>query len=315
MDIRALPVGQGLTWFKQAIDLGGKNPRAVFGAALLLIIALYAAAMLVALAMATLVMGGQAVGDDAGPDLRLAMWVAIPLMLLVMLLVPILLGGLMHVIREAEAGRPVRARDVFMPLRGARGRRLGLLGLLQVALAVAGAALVTVIAGADYWSDYMAAMQSAMQDGGTPAQMPQARNAGLLFLVQLVFNYFSYAMMLFAIPLMLFSGSGFVDALRDSLRAAVRNVGANLFAGLLFVGALLVASLLVLLVGGLASMLGGLVHQALGGLLLMVVMLGFASVVLVVVAGAAYLAWRDTFGDAALPPPPPTAGEPHGIEA
>ena len=312
MDIRALPVGQGLTWFKQAIDLGGKNPRAVFGAALLLIIALYAAAMLVALAMATLVMGGQAVGDDAGPDLRLAMWVAIPLMLLVMLLVPILLGGLMHVIREAEAGRPVRARDVFMPVRVPRGRRLALLGLLQVALAAVGAALMMAVAGADYWRDYVAAMQSAMQ-GGVPAQMPQPRNAGLLFLVQLVFNYFSYAMMLFAIPLMLFSGSGFVEALRDSLRAAVRNVGANLLAGLLFIGALLVASLVVLLVGGLASMVGSFIHQALGGLLLLLVMLGFASVVLVVVAGAAYLAWRDTFGEGALPPPP-AADSRHGIE-
>ena len=313
MDIRALPVGQGLSWFKQAIDLGGRNPRAVFGAALLLIVALYAAAMLLALALATLVMGGQAVGDDAGPDMALAMWVAIPLMLLVMVLVPILLGGLMHVIREAEAGRPVRARDVFMPVRAANGRRLALLGLLQVVLAALGALLMMAVAGADYWRDYVAAMQSAMQ-GGAPGQMPQPRNAGLLFLLQLVFNYFSYAMMLFAIPLMLFSGSGFVDALRDSLRAAVRNVGANLLAGLLFVGALLVASLLVLLVGGLASMIGGFIHQALGGLLLLAVMLGFASVVLVVVAGAAYLAWRDTFGEGASPPPPPVTGDRHGIE-
>ena len=48
MDIRALPVAQGLAWFKQAIDLGGRNPRAVFGAAMLLILALYAAAMLMA---------------------------------------------------------------------------------------------------------------------------------------------------------------------------------------------------------------------------------------------------------------------------
>ena len=314
MDIRSLPVGQGLAWFKQAIDLGGKNPRAVFGAALLLIVALYAAALLVALGLAMLVMGGQAVGAEDGPNLAVALWVAVPLMLLVMLLVPILLGGLMHVIREVEAGRPARARDVFAALRSANGRRLALLGLVQVALAVIGGALLMGIAGADYWRDYMAAMQGAMQ-GGTPPQVPQAQNAGVLFLVQLAFNYFSYAMMLFAIPLMLFSGSDILPALRDSLRAAVRNVGANLLAGLLFVGALLVSSLVVLLVGGLASMIGGLIHQALGGLLLMVVMLGFASVVLVLVAGGAYLAWRDTFGDGAPPPPPlPDASGSHGIE-
>lgn len=313
MEIRSLPVGQGLAWFKQAIDLGGKNPRAVFGAALLLILALYAAMLAMALGVAALVMGGQAVGDAANPSLAAAMWAALPLMLLAMLLVPILLGGLMHVIREAEAGRAVRARDVFAPLRTAHGRRLALLGLLQVALMVAGGALVMAIAGADYWRDYVAAMHVAMQ-GGIPPQVPQADNAALLFLVQLAFNYFSYAMMLFAIPLMLFSGSGFVAALRDSLRASVRNVGANLLAGLLFIGALLVASLLVLLVGGLASMVGGFIHQALGGLLLMLVMLGFASVVLVLVAGGAYLAWRDTFGDAGRPPSLPDAGARHGIE-
>ena len=51
MQIRKLPVGQGLAWFKQAIDLGGRNPRAVFGAAVLLILALYTAAMLMALIM------------------------------------------------------------------------------------------------------------------------------------------------------------------------------------------------------------------------------------------------------------------------
>ena len=36
------------------------------------------------------------------------------------------------------------------------------------------------------------------------------------------------------------------------------------------------------------------------------------TVVLVTVVGAAYLAWRDTFGDGAAPPPPP---EVHGFEA
>ena len=49
MDIRRLPASQGLAWFRQAIDLGAKNPRAVFGAAALAIVALYAAALVMAL--------------------------------------------------------------------------------------------------------------------------------------------------------------------------------------------------------------------------------------------------------------------------
>ena len=73
MDIRALPVSQGVVWFKQAIDLGARNPRAVFGAALLLIIAMYTTVLAVALLAA--VIGGA--GDAAGqPDMRRAAMVA-----------------------------------------------------------------------------------------------------------------------------------------------------------------------------------------------------------------------------------------------
>ncbi len=308
MDIRALPVGQGLTWFKQAIDLGGRNPRAVFGAALLLIASLYATAMLTALIAAAMVGGGAEQGAPAAPDMRAVLLIAVPLFLLIMFLVPILMGGLMHVIREAEAGRPVRARDVFAPLRERSGRRLALLGLVQVGLAFVGGLVFVAIAGSSYWTDYMAAMRGAMS--GTMPVVPQPDNAGLLFLVQLLFNYFSYALMLFSIPLMLFSGLTLVDALRSSLRASVRNIGANLLAGLLFAGALIVAALLVALLMGLVGLIGNLVHGSVGSLLILVVGLGFASVVLVMLVGGAYLAWRDTFGDAAAPPLP----EIHGIE-
>jgi hypothetical protein len=308
MDIRVLPVGQGLAWFKQAIDLGSRNPRAVFGAALLLILALYTAAMLLALVLAVMVGAGGAAAGQA-PDLRLVMAVAIPLTLLVMFLVPILLGGLMHVVREAEAGRPVRARDVFAPLRSARGRSLALLGLVQVGMTVVGGVLMVGIAGSDYWRDYLQAMQQAM--GGTPPTLPQPANGGLLFLVQLVFNYFSYALMLFSIPLMLFSGNTLGEALRNSLLAAVRNVGANLLAGVLFVGALVVAAIVVTMVAALLGVLGSAIHTAVGGALSMLAMLGFAALVLVLLVGAAYLAWRDTFGDASMPPPVVV----HGFEA
>lgn len=305
MDIRRLPASHGLVWFRQAIDLGAKNPRAVFGAALLLIAALYAAVLAMALVLAMLVGGDHASGQ--APALGTLMAVAAPLTLAIMLLVPVLLGGLMHVVRETEAGRSVRARDVFMPLRDAGGRRLAWLGVVQVALAVLGGLAMVAIAGGDYWHDYLQAMQSAMQ--GQPPALPQPRNAGLLFLAQMAFNYFSYALMLFSIPLMLFSGLGLGDALRQSLRASVSNVGANLLAGVLFIGALVLAAIVVALAAGLLGILGGLVHPVLGSLLAMLAMLGFAAVVLVLVVGAAYLAWRDTFGDAATPPPV------HGFEA
>lgn len=296
MDIRVLPVGQGLSWFKQAVDLGARNPRAVFGASLLVIIAMYTAVIAVAL-LAAMMAGGGGAATAAEPDIRRAALVAFPLFLLIMLLVPVLLGGLMHVIRETEAGRPVRARDVFAPLGQAQGRRLALLGLVQVVLAIGGGVLFMAVAGADYWRDYMEAVRGAMS--GTMPAMPEPDHPGLLFLMQLVFNYFSYTVMLFSIPLMLFSGVSIGEAVRDSLRAAVRNAGANLLAGALFMSGLLVAALLVVLLVGLAMLVGNLIHGIVGSLLALLVGLSFAAVALVLVVGAAYLAWRDTFGDAA----------------
>ncbi len=145
--------------------------------------------------------------------------------------------------------------------------------------------------------------------------MPEPDHPGLLFLMQLVFNYFSYTVMLFSIPLMLFSRQSLGAAVRDSLRAAVRNVGANLLAGALFMGGLLVAALLVVLLIGLAMLVGSLIHGIVGSLLALLVGLCFASVAMVLVVGAAYLAWRDTFGDAASGGVAASSPSlPHGIE-
>ena len=79
------------------------------------------------------------------------------------------------------------------------------------------------------------------------------------------------------------------------------------------IAALLLAALVVALLASLLAVLGGAIHPALGALLTMLTMLGFAGVVLVLVVGAAYLAWRDTFGEAAAPPALPAEPR-HGIE-
>ena len=142
--------------------------------------------------------------------------------------------------------------------------------------------------------------------------LPEPQHPGLLFLVQIAFNYFSYALMLFSIPLMLFSGCNLSTALRHAVRASLTNLGANLLVGVLFLGALMLAAFVVLLVAGLLGVIGNLIHAVVGSLLMMLAMVGFAAVVLVLLAGASYLAWRDTFSDAASPPP---VTHVHGFEA
>jgi len=296
MNIRKLPVGRGLAWFRQAADLGVRNPRAIFGAGLLFILTLYAVVLVMMLPAMGMMRSG------ASKDiLALLGWLA-PLFLVVLLLMPVLFGGLMHVIREAEAGRPVRARDLYAPLRQGAARRLALLGLLQLLFGVLGAVVAVALAGADYWQQYLAAMQGAM-NGAAPV-MPQPAHPGLLLVFQLLFNYFSYAVMLFSIPLMLFAERTLRESIVLSLRAALANVGANLLAAGLFLGAVIVGAVLATLLATLANLLGGLILAQLGTLLEILVLLVFGVAVIVVLTGVAYFAWRDIFeGDAAQPPP------------
>ena len=294
MEIRNVPASRGLDWFKQAINLGTRNPRAVFGASLLLIVVLYVVALLALLpAMAI-------ARQDSTPELGSLMTAIAPVFLVVVFLVPILLGGLMHVIREAEAGRPVRALDLFAPFRQRKAGPLAMLGVIQIVLGVIGGVIMVTLAGADYWKDYMAALSGAMS-GRVPVA-PEPDNPGLLLLANLVFNYFSYAIMLLSVPLILFAGQSLADAVKHSLRASVRNVGANLLAAVLFVLALIVATLLLMLVIMLVTMVAGLIHKVLATVLAAVVFLLFAATVLVVLVGGAYVAWRDTFGDDAQLP-------------
>lgn len=300
MEIRKLPIGQGIRWFRQAIDLGTRNPKAVFGAALLLILTLYAAALLLMLpAMGAL----QGVGTKhaAASVLSMLGWLA-PVFLIVLMLMPVLFGGLMHVIREAEAGRPIRASALYAPFRQGKARTLAALGLMQLLFGVAGALVVAALAGANYWHDYMAAMQAAMS-GSVPA-VPQPEHPGLLVLFQLLFNYFSYAITLFSVPLILFSGQPLLQAIKLSATAAVRNFSTNLISGALFLAGVLVAALIVMLLAGFANLLGGLVHTQVGALLAFVVFMGFGVIVIVVLTGGAYFAWRDTFDGQALVEPP-----------
>ncbi|BCT92188.1 hypothetical protein LYSHEL_12120 [Lysobacter helvus] len=294
MQVRHVPARQGLAWFRDAINLGSRNPKAVFGAALLLIGAMYLFVVVLGLA-ATLFGRGQ--GAAASGAL---MGVAAVMTLALMMLMPILLGGLMHVIREVEAGRPARATDLFAPFKSGRLPQLATLGVLQVVVAIVFGLLLVSITGTDYVKEYMA----AMRDISTLMTMPEPRHPILLFVLQVGYNYFTYVAMLLAVPLVLFSRVSVMDAVRGALRASVSNVAPNLLAAVLFVLGTVVAVVVVVLVAVLLGALGALVHPIVGGVLSSAVLLAFGTALLVVLAGGSYFAWRDTFEGEGMPPPP-----------
>jgi hypothetical protein len=300
MQVRHVPARQGLAWFRDAINLGSRNPKAVFGAALLLIGAMYVFALVLGVIAALLGHGGESEAASGA-----LVFVALAMTLALMMLMPILLGGLMHVIREVEAGRPARATDLFAPFRSGRLGQLATLGALQVVVAIVFGLLLVAITGTDYVKEYMA----AMRDITALMAMPPPRHPVLLFVLQVGYNYFTYVAMLLAVPLVLFSHASVMDAVRAALRASVSNIAPNLLAAVLFVLGTVVAFLVVFLLATLLGTLGALIHPIVGGVLSAAVLLAFGTALLVVLAGGAYFAWRDSFENDGSDPRPFTGIE------
>lgn len=300
MQINRVPPHRGLAWLVQAVQLVVRHPRAILGAGLLLIATLYAIGLLF---LAPVKLDA---GSGAGDFSQLLM-AAVPFFVVMVLLLPVLLGGLMHVVHEAASERPVRARDLFAPIREGRTRALVLLGGVQILLAMASTLIVAVLAGADYWRDYGEMMKAAM-NGSVPVA-PQPAHPLLLSLVQLVFNYFSTALMLFCLPLLLFTQATLANAVRDSLKAALRNIGANMLAGLLFLASVLAVTLAVSVVTAMLVVVGNALHPLVGALLTIAVTLAYGAALVSMLVAAAYFAWRDIFGSPAHP-----VQAPHQIE-
>lgn len=299
MDARKLPLERGMAWFLQAVNAGRQNPRPVFGAAILLLVTLYLLTFLLLLPVAW-----QGLEREGGPAFDV--WLMGPIFIALICAFPVLLGGLMHVIRETEAGRPARARDLFVPVRSGAAKQLILLGLVQLALNVAVGVIVFVLAGPDYWGEYVAALQGAMS--GNITVMPEPNHPILMLVVQIGFNYFSGAILLFSVPLLMFSGTSLREAVKLSLRAAIRNAGPNLGAAALFMLGVLVAALVASVAGLLLGAVGSLIHPVLGVALLSIVYLSFGATVVVVLTACAHAAWRDTFDNSEVPGPSIEAG-------
>ena len=303
MQIRSLPPAQAWRWFVEAVNLGARNPRAIFGGALLLVASLYLLVMAGGV-LASLVGGGQ-VGTAT---LALTLLTVVSMFLLV----PVLIGGLMHVIREAEAGRPVRARDLFTPFRTGRAGALAAFGALQILLMAIGMLVTRQLAGNEYMAAYNEAVNAVMQRQDMQA-LPAPAHPGLLFVWQLAFNYFSTTLMLLGIALVMLSGSRFADAARSAATATLRNLAPNLLAAALFFLAVMAATVVLSVVGSVMLLVLGKLLMPLAVLLALVMTLAFVSAVLVVVCGGGYLIWRDTFGEPGTPPALPEAPA-HRIE-
>lgn len=299
---RRVTAARALQWLVQALNVGARNARALFGGAGLGLACLY---LLLVAVLAVL-------GPNAEPakqtiDARAFFRAAAPVYLLMLLTFPLLLGGVVHLIDRVERGEPVRALDVFAPLRDAqRAGALIAVGLLQAAISSLTLVVVMLLTGDDFWTNYLRAIQEMVNGRvGTP---PQPRHPVLLALVQLTYNYTIVITTLLSVPLVVCSGLGISGAFLGSLRAAARNLVPNLVAAAIVIAAVFAAGFAFLLVTAVAAQVGALIHAGIGAFIAAALTFVFATVLITLLMAAAYFAWRDMFGapDADAMPPPTT---------
>ena len=295
MTTRALGPGAGIGWLKQAVNLGRNNPKAVFGGAALLLVAVLGLAIglsvLVGLLQAALKPG-------PGGSMVLALMVMVP----ILLLLAALMVGYLRLIDAVENGRAARASDVFGAFRdtGTSVRAIVFVVLLAVAQNLLIFALIGVFAkGVGSW--YLQNMQASMA-GATQAPMSSLPDGfGIAFVVVLVISLFGYAVQAIGLGQIALRRSSVGSALVDGVSGAAK----NLLPLLVLAVVVVVAGIVLLLAVGLLAMLVGVLAKIAGVWLAVVlgVPLYLAALVAmyVVMFGVMYSLWRDVSGDAEAP--------------
>ena len=299
MQIRAMGPGAGWSWLKRGINLGVHNPRAVFGAAALL--------MAVGLVPSCVQLFAQYVLHAQGTAL---MGVVAFFVLLSLLVYPLLIGGFLRVIDASEHGRPTRATALFDAFRGGHGaaRMIGFSLVMTVAYVVL-IYLVLRSFGPGFMDWYWETMNTAMQASGsidpktlpTPPAPPADVHFGRLFAlvsVAMLFLGGTYAIGFGQVAL---GARGVGGALADGVVGTLKNLLPILVLAICAFVLGLVLVLCVALAGALLAVIGGLVSPALSVVLVLPVYFGMLLVLYVVMFGVMYFLWRDVCGASDAP--------------
>lgn len=278
-EIRKVPASAGAEWLLGGFSLLRKAP--------------------LALGLLGLIWGGlSALASVTGQ-----LW----LNLVMALLGPILFGGMIHAAREVDLGRHALPTHLLQGLRDGKAPQLLAMLLPQVAALVILALLLVAMIGGEQLQLIAQVMQQ-MQSNPDPElvkTLPAGRMLGWLLLalvIGVVAGFFTFL----AIPAVMFTERGAFASMALSFRACLRNLPALIVLIVLLLIAVFALSIAVnLLIVLLAWAIGHQPALFIGQLLMM-------AVLLPVMAGTIYFAWRHMLGEAAAPPLPLQA---NGFEA
>ena len=258
MAFQKVPAGNGLQWITEAVNLILKNP-----AAFLLM------GLVVSVISVIPILGGLAL----------------------LIVGPALYGGIIYAAREEQSGRKADFQHLFEAFKqpGKLPKMLMLCLPGVAAIVILGVLGVVLLGGALLGVGVSA---SANSNAGLAAL-----GAGTLvfFLLALVVGIVCYALTFFATPRVMLEDAEPIEAMKDSARAVLANIGPVL----VYCGILLLAFLVV---GAILSMI-----PLLGSMIVTTALVPLVSV-------AAYLAWRQVYRQditreipPATPPAPPSA--------
>ena len=223
------------------------------------------------------------------------------LQLLVALAGPLLFAGLVWAVREVDQGRAPQPAHMLAGVREQRVPQLLATLLPQLAAGLLLGLLLLVLVGSQQLQHLAQVSEqfNAMAQAGQQPSPEQVRElvAGLpsgrilLWLLLVVVAAVAVAMTVFvSVPRILFDRRDGIPAMGDSLRACLHNLPAVVLFFFMTLVALFATYFIVFIIAALVQILLGVAVAMLIGQLLMM------AVMMPMLAGAAYAAWRQTFG-------------------
>lgn len=298
MTARTVSIGAPFSWLMKAIDVGRRNPRALFGG--------FAIVMLVSLVPTVVQMVLQALLADS-PVLMWSLYALVVLASVVAM--PPLTGAAIRLLYACETGQPAAATDVFNGYRdSAFAVRMVLTSLLLFAfyLVILGVLYAVMPAKEmiiEIFSRSMAAPPGGQPDmtglDFDPASLPWL----MLWMVGAMAALFTAMhVQLLTTTHAALSGQGPLDSLLGGIAGTLRNVlPLTAFTLAMLVIGFFVMLILMLVLGLLAVLLA-LVSPVLAGVVLVPAYLFSILLVMVVLYGFYYHAWREIFGEPAADP-------------
>ena len=299
MTARTVSFGAPFGWLMKAVDVGRRNPRALFGGfALLLVVGLVPSA----------VQMGSQYAFAGTPSL---MWTVYGLATVVSLvMMPPLVGAAIRLLHRCETGQPASALDLFDGYRDTGfAVRMVLTALLMMAVYLLMFGLLYVfLPGKEFFVEAFARSMATPPGGqpdmtGMPELAPSMVPMLLVWMLGMMVVVFvlTHTYML-TITQAALTGDGPVAAVAAGFTATVKNVLPLLgFTLAMLVVSFVVMLVLVLLMALLGAVLA-MVNPILAGAVLLPIYLAVALVVYVVMFGFYYHGWRDIFGETAADP-------------